>query len=165
MKRILITLLVVFSMANANAATKTLTSGAGWSDFNYYFTGDVWEDNFTFTITEASILTVTDFRKAGDIFEVISNGVSLGLTSLVNVSTDFTNDRDFAAADARWSSGAFNFSAGTYVISGLADFAIGDGAGAIRLDSGVPEIPVPAALFLFAPALLGFLGLRRKSSV
>ena len=27
------------------------------------------------------------------------------------------------------------------------------------------EVPVPAALFLFAPALLGFLGLRRKSSV
>ena len=26
-------------------------------------------------------------------------------------------------------------------------------------------VPVPAALFLFAPALLGFLGLRRKSSV
>jgi hypothetical protein len=28
----------------------------------------------------------------------------------------------------------------------------------------VSEVPVPAALFLFAPALLGFLGLRRKVS-
>jgi len=28
--------------------------------------------------------------------------------------------------------------------------------------SGVSEVPVPAALFMFAPALLGFLGLRRK---
>ncbi len=30
-------------------------------------------------------------------------------------------------------------------------------------NSGVSEVPVPAALFLFAPALLGFLGLRRKT--
>jgi hypothetical protein len=29
----------------------------------------------------------------------------------------------------------------------------------------VSEVPVPAALFLFAPALMGFLGLRRKSKL
>jgi len=29
----------------------------------------------------------------------------------------------------------------------------------------VSEVPVPAALFLFAPALLGFFGLRRKASL
>ena len=29
----------------------------------------------------------------------------------------------------------------------------------------VSEVPVPAALFLFAPALIGFLGLRRKASL
>ena len=28
-----------------------------------------------------------------------------------------------------------------------------------------PEVPVPAALFMFAPALLGFFGLRRKAKV
>lgn len=32
-------------------------------------------------------------------------------------------------------------------------------------DIDVSEVPVPAALFLFAPALLGFLGLRRKAAV
>jgi hypothetical protein len=31
--------------------------------------------------------------------------------------------------------------------------------------SKVSEVPVPAALFMFAPALLGFLGLRRKGKV
>lgn len=31
--------------------------------------------------------------------------------------------------------------------------------------ASVSEVPVPAALFLFAPALLGFLGLRRKASL
>jgi len=28
---------------------------------------------------------------------------------------------------------------------------------------GVPQVPLPAALFMFAPALLGFLGLRRRA--
>ena len=32
-------------------------------------------------------------------------------------------------------------------------------------DVNISEVPVPAALFLFAPALLGFLGLRRKSAL
>ncbi len=31
--------------------------------------------------------------------------------------------------------------------------------------TGVSAVPVPAALFMFAPALLGFLGLRRKTRV
>ena len=31
--------------------------------------------------------------------------------------------------------------------------------------SGVTAVPVPAALFLFAPALLGFMGLRRKAKL
>ena len=30
---------------------------------------------------------------------------------------------------------------------------------------GVSEVPVPAAAFLFAPALLGFMGLRRKAKI
>jgi hypothetical protein len=40
-----------------------------------------------------------------------------------------------------------------------------DSLGLTYLDwtpSNVSEVPVPAALFMFAPALLGFLGLRRK---
>ncbi|MAX52576.1 MAG: hypothetical protein CMH22_11400 [Methylophaga sp.] len=35
----------------------------------------------------------------------------------------------------------------------------------LKYDVSVSAVPVPAALFLFAPALLGFLGLRRKSAV
>ncbi|SFK20547.1 hypothetical protein [Methylophaga sulfidovorans] len=34
-----------------------------------------------------------------------------------------------------------------------------------KYDVSVSAVPVPAAVFLFAPALLGFLGLRRKSAV
>ncbi|HEC73383.1 MAG TPA: hypothetical protein ENI26_03305 [Methylophaga aminisulfidivorans] len=35
----------------------------------------------------------------------------------------------------------------------------------LKYDLSVSAVPVPAALFLFAPVLLGFLGLRRKSAV
>ncbi|WP_417498680.1 hypothetical protein [Methylophaga sp.] len=35
----------------------------------------------------------------------------------------------------------------------------------LKYDVSVSAVPVPAALFLFAPALLGILGLRRKSAV
>jgi len=52
-----------------------------------------------------------------------------------------------------------------YVISVM----IGRGAAGsnydLRIDSGISEVPVPAALWLFAPALLGFLGLRRKAKL
>jgi len=162
MRKLLIILLAVFSVASANAAT--LTSGAGWSTFDFEDVGSSWGDTFTFTITEASILTVTDVFKAGDQLEVFADGVSLGLTSLPT-GTGFTSDFDLAAADAGWSTGSWSFLAGTYVISGLAELSpFGDGVGALRLDSNISAVPVPAALFLFAPAVLGFFGLRRKSA-
>ena len=36
---------------------------------------------------------------------------------------------------------------------------------ALSYSMSVSDVPVPAALFLFAPALLGFLGLRRKATL
>jgi len=178
MKRILITLFAVFSLANVSAAQVELTSGGGWTDFEFapnYDNNDIseWASTFSFKVTEASTLTVTDFGLAGDVFEVFSaefvSGAftpvgSLGLTSAVAASTLHTFDRDAAAASASWSSRVFHFGIGSYVISGLA-LDNREGSGAIRLDSGVSEVPIPAAIFLFAPALLSFFGLRRKSSV
>jgi len=38
-------------------------------------------------------------------------------------------------------------------------------SGVVKYDVSVSAVPVPAALFLFAPALLGFLGMRRKTAV
>jgi hypothetical protein len=41
----------------------------------------------------------------------------------------------------------------------------GDNQGVVLDDiSVVSAVPVPAAAFLFAPALLGFMGLRRKAT-
>ena len=43
------------------------------------------------------------------------------------------------------------------------DVIFGDTFANLVVTSSVSEVPVPAALFLFGPALLGFLGLRRKA--
>jgi len=43
------------------------------------------------------------------------------------------------------------------------NFANGEKVATIEL-TNVSAVPVPAAAFLFAPALLGFLGLRRKAN-
>ena len=42
--------------------------------------------------------------------------------------------------------------------------AVSSVTGAGQLNVQVSSVPVPAALFLFAPALLGFFGLRRKAT-
>jgi len=163
MKKLLITLFSVFSMANVNAAT--LTADTGWSSFLFDGTGSSWSETFTFTITETSTLTVTDAFLSGDIFEVFSDGTSLGRTSTPTSFDQQTfSNYDAAAADSRWSTGIWAFLAGTYTISGISfDSPFDYGRAALKLDTGVSAVPVPAALFLFAPALLGLLGLRRKA--
>jgi hypothetical protein len=46
----------------------------------------------------------------------------------------------------------------------IIDHPYGDNIGGVSLDvSAVSAVPVPAAAFLFAPALAGFIGLRRKA--
>ncbi|PHS32642.1 MAG: hypothetical protein COA95_02490 [Methylophaga sp.] len=163
MKKLLIVLFSIFAMANANAAT--LTADAGWSEFDFSGTGSAWTDTFTFTITQASTLTVTDAFQSGDIFEVFAGASSLGLTSTPTgvLGQQISSNYDAAAASSDWSTGMWTFLAGTYTISGIVfDSPFNFGSAALRLDTGVSAVPVPAALFLFAPALLGFLGLRRK---
>jgi len=44
-------------------------------------------------------------------------------------------------------------------------FGIANANAQTSYDIDISEVPVPAALFLFAPALLGFFGLRRKAAV
>ncbi|HDY84904.1 MAG TPA: hypothetical protein ENH74_04375, partial [Methylophaga sp.] len=46
----------------------------------------------------------------------------------------------------------------------ILDAPTSDNIGNLEIDiSAVSAVPIPAAAFLFAPALLGFMGLRRKS--
>ena len=150
---------------SAISSAATLTADTGWTEFNFDGTGSLWSDTFDFTITQASTLTVTDAFQAGDIFEVFSGVTSLGFTSNPTGSGDqIFDDYDAAAASPVWSTGVWTFLAGSYTISGLvSESPFGSGGAALRLDTDVSAVPIPAAAFLFAPALLGFMGLRRKA--
>ena len=52
-----------------------------------------------------------------------------------------------------------------YVLNVLFNNAAAGSYYNLRLATGVSEVPVPAALWLFAPALMGFLTLRRKAKL
>jgi hypothetical protein len=160
LRKVAITLFGLFSLSSVSAAT--LTADSGWSTFTFDGAGSSWDDTFTFTITQASTLTVTDGYLAGDIFEVFLNGVTLGLTSPTSDTTSqIYGNYDTAAADSRWSTGVWNLLAGTYTVSGFSNTSPhGSGTAALRLDT--TPVPVPAAAWLFASGIVGLLGFRHK---
>ncbi len=163
MKKLLLGLFSLFVATSANAGI--LTADAGWSRFTFGGATPDWSETFTFTISEASTLTVTDLYQTGDQFEAFANGSSLGLTSApTSESGTIYDDYDASVASPSYSTGMWVLLAGTYDISGIATLApLGRGSAGIKLDTGVSAVPEPGALVLFAPALLGFLGLRRRS--
>jgi hypothetical protein len=70
-----------------------------------------------------------------------------GAVAAIGISDNFITSVFLAAGDHVFS------------IAGLTQ------AGGMTYNLSVAAVPVPAAAFLFAPALLGFLGLRRKSTL
>lgn len=85
--------------------------------------------------------------------EVFLDGTSIGSGSLLNLGTV-------------WALESVSFVATS--LSHQISFALRDvaqsyhGIDGISLNAATSAVPVPAALFMFAPALLGFFGLRRK---
>jgi hypothetical protein len=77
----------------------------------------------------------------------------------LTIGNIYTLLADVVGSSAYWGMrDGSSYDGGTAYRSGIA--ASGD----MRFNvTGVPEVPVPAALFLFAPALLGFMGLRRRA--
>lgn len=166
-------------------STTTVTVDGGWKVFNFYTLYNqptAWPQGFSFTLPTSGILTVTDLNLPGDRFEVFSNGVSLGLTSVPVQGPSGYNQMDYyyfygslgydysdiydTVHDSRWSSGSWNLSAGDYLITGLAlSSPYSSGWAALRVDTAPMPSPVlvPAAVWLLGSALAGCLGLRRFS--
>ncbi|QSI78608.1 PEP-CTERM sorting domain-containing protein [Niveibacterium microcysteis] len=148
-----------------------ITPSDGWQTFYFGDAGSAWLDapafddaalptRFEFTLDGPARLDVTDLGLAGDRFEVVVNGVRLGLTSAMPINdTDVGLDFDTAFTSPAWSHGSWTLAAGTYTVSGLAsDSPFGAGVGAIRL-AAVPE---PATIALLSAGCC-LLGLRRRS--
>lgn len=71
-------------------------------------------------------------------------------SSLIEVFVDGTKELSISGMFNNGSFGFYNFSQSNVLYAGITQ-------------ATAPAVPVPAALFLFAPALLGFMGLRRKA--
>jgi hypothetical protein len=141
--------------------------GLGWFDIGS-FSGEALEFTIDVPTGQTVMLTVTDGGFAGDRFEVLDNGVSLGLTSAVpadGAGVDVGLDFDAALADASFSRGFFFLGAGSHTITGFlsqsAVDAINSTVGAI---SATP-VPLPAGVLLLfsGGGLMGLFARRRKS--
>ena len=152
-KSISLAVLALVLSTSVNAELVSLSPEGGWLPFSYGGNDSHWNDSFEFTITEASTLKVTpEGSSLGDIFEVFAGGTSLGITSSSRSLDTF-------------STGLWVFQAGTYEITGVVLSSTNSaGTGIIRLDSGVPAVPIPAAVWLFGTGLIGLIGLARRKT-
>lgn len=142
--------------AGTNAGTVGIASGevvtASWSTNG--FGGATVNDSYTASsdVATTGTLSLTFNPLIPSTSVSIFDGITTTMLDVVRVGS-------LGIVEYSWMLEA----ATDYVISVM----IGRGAAGsnydLRLDSGISEVPVPAALWLFAPALLGFLGLRRKA--
>lgn len=194
-----------WTVSSTEASTvKTIQMGKSdaWQEFRFdiALNDGIWLDgeadptagpldalSFGVSITEKSILQVTDAFRWGDVFELVANGVSLGRTSnpaAVATHKDYNNFGDFDAAvsenpeETRWSHAEFVLEPGEYDIQGYVVVMPEEkGRGALRLvdfrgtqsDSetavGAPmPVPSPGSLPLLIPVvgLLLAVSKRRK---
>jgi len=154
MKKAMLFLVALLVSVSANAATLTLTngisllsggpvaqniqalSGTGTTTFNLKSDETTYVDFTIVENTDASVATT----------DILLDGVSI-----VTPDSFITGEWTFTAL----------LTAGvSYTLS-----IIASGTGSLSATTAISAVPVPAALFLFAPALLGLMGLRRKTAV
>ena len=166
MKKVMFLIVGMLLSANASAATLSLTTagtlnasqevsavvnngplaiGSGETQGgNWYSYFDLTSDTDTSAVVEWSFNPESAVNSATlGIYDATLNYL---LTSAV-VAGDFVTSVFLQAGHTYW-----------------VDFTSVDST-ALSYDISVSAVPVPAALFLFAPALLGFFGLRRKAAV
>ena len=110
--------------------------------------------HFVFNTTEELTLNAVAL-------EFLDSQVEVSSVTFDGLSIFTFNALGFGSDIASWTMGNMIVAAGLHTIIVNVASAV---AGA-QIDVKVSAVPVPAALFLFAPALLGFLGLRRKSAL
>ncbi len=110
--------------------------------------GDAWSHSGNVTeLQRGSSLGDTGWAYANEYtFDLIFTA------SLIEVSVNGNTELSITGAFNNGSFGFYNFSQSNVLYAGIQE-------------SALPEVPLPAAAFMFVPALLGFMGLRRKAKV
>ena len=100
------------------------------------------------------------FEEAGGTFSTVAGGV--GTSGAGDTLTDYV-DLALASGGAAWNLN--NLRAGGNAADSFTAAFVDIKVGEITSQPPTGQVPIPAAAFLFAPALLGFLGLRRKAKL
>ncbi|NIZ62277.1 hypothetical protein DL239_14980 [Sedimentitalea sp. CY04] len=165
-----------------SATVVPLTTGTDWSEFRFDIGlgGGEWRDtndipkggapgvvSFSVNLRSAAYLQVTDAFLSGDIFEVFSNGKSLGHTSspVRSLVDDYIGD-DYSAAvtNASYSSGQWLLEAGTHTITGFVTSQPQmRGRAALRVVD-VSAVPLPGGMVLLLGAGAALGAARRRKS-
>ncbi|SFK20517.1 hypothetical protein [Methylophaga sulfidovorans] len=160
MKKAMLFVVALLFSVSVNAATLSLTevgstiasqsadvtSGSVVLGSGTVSTGGTWSSEFALTTDEDTPVVIAWSFNPAIIGATLVFG-TLGDT----VSYAITEDFSFTAM----------LTAGADYILSIIDAT----SSVVKYDVSVSAVPVPAALFLFAPALLGFLGMRRKAAV
>jgi hypothetical protein len=144
-----------------------ITVDGGWDTFSWNTAVSPWatEQPFTFTISGAGVLQVTDAFLDGDQFRIYDNGTPIGLTSVPTDTGAFQSDPDLAYADPSWSSGEFAMADGDHSIT--IEVVAGYPSGGAYLQgfsvqAAVPTLSWPSiAVFTALLAVLGVMVVRR----
>jgi hypothetical protein len=140
------------------------------SDFNYairLLSTDSQTGKAQFELVEGgswvgrNIYNRTDGKHTTETFEMIGGNVIGAFEGAWSSSTTQRNVLE-GEFDLSWLS-AFDASQGGQIGTYLTMTCVNDEASVYMDVDAVSQVPVPAAAFLFAPALIGFMGLRRKA--
>ena len=128
---------VVAGVAATTAGATPITVGA-WQPFFFESTASTALGSpFTFTSSNAAVVTVTDAYCRGDRFTVSDGATTLGTTTLVAVDlacNTIVSDPDVALTDPGYSSGRFVVGAGSHSVGIFATPFNGGGTAFLRFD-------------------------------
>ncbi|ORY91854.1 hypothetical protein BCR43DRAFT_566186 [Syncephalastrum racemosum] len=125
------------------AQTAALQLGEQFQPFNWKAEGEqkTVDRTFSLDLAEPAELQITDYKLGGDKYEILDNGVPLGMTSEANEDQGaFVGTPEEALADERFSHGNFQLAEGKHEITiNVADSPYADGMGAVRVVQKLQE--------------------------